>query len=307
VAPLSPLANNGPMFGNGFLWQIICRAPEHAVEPIEEYLRRYCGAVSSTAGVKDTLWRIEGLTDVEPDREAIERGARALARDTGLEAPTFIYDLRPPVNWLAENLASFPPVRHGRFFVHGSHYTDPMPGGVIPLQLDAGTAFGSGEHPTTAGCLRTLDQLARKYRFAHPLDVGCGSGILAIAAAKLWGVAVLASDIDPESVLVTRANAKQNQVSGLIRAVESNGYKHRDILLGRPYDLVTANILARPLARLARDLGRVTAPGGLAIISGVVQRDAAWMINVHRLAGFRLMTHTVIKGWSTLVLEKRGR
>ena len=291
--------------GTGFLWQIACRVPEFAVDLFDEYLRRYCAAVSATASVTDTLWRIEGLTDVEPDRAAVERGAQALARDLGLDAPTFIYDLRPPINWLVENLASFPPVHHGRYLVHGTHFEGPMPGGVIPLQLDAGTAFGSGEHPTTAGCLLALDRLARKFRFRRPLDVGCGSGILALAMAKTWRVPVLASDIDLESVVVIRANAKQNQVSGLIRAVESNGYQHRDIVRGRPYELVTANILARPLAKLALDLGRVTAPGSVAIISGVVQRDAAWMVRVHRQVGFHLLAHTVIKGWSTLMLEKR--
>ncbi|MBC8242170.1 MAG: 50S ribosomal protein L11 methyltransferase [Alphaproteobacteria bacterium] len=292
-------------FGNGFLWQITCRVPTQGVDLFEEYLRHYCGAVSATAGVNDSLWRIEGLTDVEPDRAAVERGARALVRDLDLDAPTFIYDLRPPINWLAENLASFPPVRHGRYFVHGSHFDEPVPGGVIPLQLDAGTAFGSGEHPTTGGCLLALDRLARKYRFTRPLDVGCGPGILTMAMAKTWGAPVLASDIDLESVVVTRANARQNQITHLVHAVESDGYRHRKILRGGPYDLVTANILARPLAKLAYDLGRVIAPGGIAIVSGVVERDAAWMIKVHRLVGLHLLRHTVIKGWSTLVMEKR--
>ncbi len=299
------MAPSSLTWGNGFLWQIACRVPEHSVDPFEEYLRRYCGAVSAVTGVTDTLWRIEGLTDVEPDRDAVERGARALARDLGLDVPAFIYDLRPPINWLAENLASFPPVRHGRYFVHGSHFGGPVPGGAVPLQLDAGTAFGSGEHPTTGGCLLALDRLARKYRFVRPLDVGCGSGILTLAMAKTWRVPVLASDIDLESVVVTRANARRNQVAKLVRAVESDGYKHRDILRGGPYDLVTANILARPLAKLANDLSHVIAPGGVAIISGVVERDAAWMSRVHRLVGFHLLRHTIIKGWSTLVMERR--
>ncbi len=294
------------LHGNGFLWQISCRVPEQAVEIIEEYLRTYCGAVSATTGVKDTLWRVEGLTDVEPDKAAVERGAKALARDFGFDAPAFTYDLRPPINWLAENLASFPPVRHGRYFIHGTHFEDPLPHGVIPLHLDAGTAFGSGEHPTTEGCLKELDRLARRYRFARPLDVGCGSGILAVAMAKTWGVPVLASDIDPESVYVTKLNAKQNKVAHLVKAVESNGYRHRAISRGGQFDLVTANILARPLARMARDLSRVITPGGVAILSGVVERDASWMIRVHRQVGFHLMHHSVIKGWSVLVFEKRG-
>lgn len=302
ATPLFPAAPSG----NGFMWQIACKVPADAVDPFEDYLRRYCGAVSAMAGVNDSLWKLEGLTEVEPDRAAVERGAEALARDIGVDAPSFIYDLRPPINWLAENLAAFPPVRHGRYFVHGSHYEETLPGGVIPLKLDAGTAFGSGEHPTTGGCLIALDRLARKFRFAKPMDVGCGSGILAIAMAKTWGVPVLASDIDPESVIVTKQNASRNQVGHLVSAVESNGYKHREIMTRGPFDLVTANILARPLAKLARDLGRLTMPGGVAIVSGVVERDAAWMIKVHRMVGFHLLSHTVTKGWSALVFEKRG-
>lgn len=293
-------------FGTSFMWQISCQVPESAADAFEEYLRRYCGAVSAIAGVNDVSWRLEGLTDVEPDRAAVERGAEALARDIGHDPPKFVYDLRPPINWLAENLASFPPVRHGRFFVHGTHHEEALPGGVIPLVLDAGTAFGSGEHPTTGGCLLAIDRLAKVFNFARPLDVGCGSGILALAMAKTWRVPVLASDIDPESVIVTRKNAAQNRVTHLIQAVESNGYKHRLIKTRGPYDLVTANILARPLAKLARDLGRLTMSGGVAILSGVVERDAAWMIRVHRLVGFHLLSHTVTKGWSTLVFEKRG-
>lgn len=296
----------GSPTGTGFLWQIACRVPEDAVEPFEDYLRRYCGAVSAVAGVNDSSWKIEGLTDVEPDRAAVERGAEALARDIGLDTPKFIYDLRPPINWLAENLASFPPVRHGRYFIHGTHYDSPLPDGVIALKLDAGTAFGSGEHPTTGGCLMALDRLARQFKFARALDVGCGSGVLALAMAKTWGKSVLASDIDPESVFVTRQNAKQNQVGHLLSVVESNGYKHRKIKNHAPYDLITANILARPLTKLARDLGRLMMPGGVAIVSGIVERDAAWMIRVHRMVGFHLLFHTTTKGWSTLVLERRG-
>lgn len=292
--------------GNGFLWQIACYVPKHAVDPFEEYLRTYCGAVSAMAGVKDAQWRLEGLTDVEPDKDAVERGATALARDIGLKAPTFIYDLRPPINWLAENLASFPPVHHGRYFIHGTHFDGAIPGGAVPLHLDAGTAFGSGEHPTTEGCLKELDKLARRYKFTRPLDVGCGSGILSIAMAKTWNAPVLSSDIDPESVAVTAFNAKQNKVARLVRTVISNGYGHRAICHGGPFDLVTANILARPLAKMARDLSRVIAPGGVAILSGVVERDASWMIKTHRQVGFHLLRHAVIKGWSTLVLEKRG-
>ena len=256
-------------------------------------------------GVKDAEWVLEGLSEVEPDREAVERGARALARDTGYEVPSFKYDLVPPINWVAENLASFPPIRWERYFIHGSHYDETLPGGLVPLKLDAGTAFGSGEHPTTGGCLLALDKLAKRHRFRRPLDVGCGSGILSIAAAKTWGVPVLATDIDPESVSVTQSNAHINEVGDLVSSTVSDGYKNRRITRNGPYDLITSNILARPLARMAKNLGQHLAPGGFAVISGVVERDAQWMVTAHRLAGLHLVEHTILTGWSTLVFHRR--
>ena len=289
----------------GFLWQIVCKVPAEAADLFEEYLRRYCFTVSSSAKVNSSVWSVEGFSEAEPDREIIERGARALAKDTGFEVPSFLYDLQPPINWLAENLASFPPIRWKRFFVHGSHYKGTIPSGVTPLILNAGTAFGSGEHPTTGGCLLALDRLARKKSFKRLLDVGCGSGILSIAAAKTWNVPVLAADIDPESVLVTKANARLNQIDNLIQSVCSDGYKHRQIGINGPYDLIMANILARPLAKLAKDLSHSLAKGGTAIISGIIERDIAWMVKTHRMAGLHLIDKSVLKGWATLVLEQR--
>lgn len=289
----------------GFLWRIVCRVPEDAVDVFEEYLRRHCGAVSSIIGVKDSEWVLEGLSEAEPDRQLVERGARALARDTGIDEPSFKYDLVPPINWVAENLASFPPIRWQRYFVHGSHFEEPLPGGVIPLKLDAGTAFGSGEHPTTGGCLLALDKLAKRHRFRRPLDVGCGSGILSIAMAKTWGAPVLATDIDPESVAVTQSNAHLNEVGDLVSSTVSDGYKNRRIGRNGPYDLITSNILARPLAKMAKSMGQNLAPGGFAVISGVVERDAQWMVSAHRLVGLHLVEHTTLKGWSTLVFHHR--
>lgn len=291
--------------GQGFLWMIACRVPKDAVDIFEDYLRRHCAAVSSIIGVNDAEWVLEGLTEVEPDRVLVERGARALARDTGFQVPSFKYDLVPPINWVAENLASFPPIRWGRYFVHGSHFEGAIPGGVVALKLDAGTAFGSGEHPTTGGCLMAIHKLAKRYRFNRPLDVGCGSGILSIAVAKTWGAPVLATDIDPESVTVTQTNAHLNGVGDLVRSTVSDGYKNRRIARNGPYDLITSNILARPLAKMAKSLGRQLAAGGFAVISGVVERDARWMVSSHRQAGLHLVEHTVLKGWSTLVFHRR--
>lgn len=288
----------------GFLWRITCKVPECGVGVFEDYLRRHCGVVSAIIGVNDAEWVLEGLSDVEPDREAVERGAVVIAGDMDSKVPAFNYDLCPPIDWVAENLSSFPPVRWGRYFVHGTHYDKGIPKGCVPLKLNAGTAFGSGEHPTTGGCLSALDRLARKHKFRRALDVGCGSGILGIAMAKTWGVPVLACDIDPEAVHVTRENARLNRTGGLLRSLVADGYKNRQITRNAPYDLVTSNILARPLARMADGLGDVLASGGVVVLSGVVERDAQWMISTHRRADLVLMERTVIDGWSALVFRR---
>ncbi len=296
--------NNAIIGNRGFLWHSVCSVPEQSVDAFEEYLRQFCFTVSSSAKVDSTIWRVEGISEAEPDRERIARGARALANDLGYETPSFLHDLQPPINWLAENFASFPPIHLKRYYIHGSHFDGAVPTGLIPLVLNAGTAFGSGEHPTTSGCLIALDKLAKHRKFKRPLDVGCGSGILSIAAAKTWGVPVLASDIDPESVLVTKDNARLNKISRLIRSVCSDGYKHREIAQSGPYDLITANILARPLAKLANDLDKYLMRGGIAVISGIIERDIAWMVRIHRITGLQLVEKTVLLGWATLVFKK---
>ncbi len=288
----------------GFLWQISCKVPDPAVDLFEEFLRQFCVSVSSRMGVDDSLWIVDGLSEVEPDRAGVEGRASILANDAGFDTPTFTYDLVPPINWAAENLTAFRPVQWGRYYIHGSHIEPPATGGVIPLKLDAGTAFGSGEHPTTAGCLMALDGLARKRRFYRPLDVGCGSGILALAMAKTWNGPVLCSDIDPEAVRVTTENARLNRVGNRIRAIVSDGYQHRTIIRNGLYDLITSNILARPLIRMTRSLSRVLEPGGIAVISGLVERDAPWLIASYRQVGLRLLQHRAIQGWSTLILSR---
>lgn len=292
------------MTGPAFLWRIACRVPLFAVDAYEEFLRSRAGAVAAHAGVDDADWVVEGFAGAEPDRDGIVREAARIAGFLGIDVPAPRIELQPVGDWVADNLAAFPPVSWGRYHVHGSHVTEPVPPGRIGLRLDAGTAFGSGEHPTTGGCLLALDGLARRRRFCCPLDLGCGSGILSIAAAKTWRVPVLAADIDPEAVRVTTANARGNGVARLVRAVKADGFGHRAIAGRAPYDLILANILARPLSRLARPLARHLAPGGVAVISGIIERDGPWMIAVHRRVGLRLAARHAIDGWLTLVFRR---
>ncbi len=205
-------------------------------------------------------------------------------------------------DWLAENQLAFPPLRIGRFFVYGSHYRGNVPAGAIGIALDAATAFGTGEHPSTRGCLIALEALARLRRIAAPLDIGAGTGILSIAAARLLHRKVWASDIDPGSVAVARHNIAGNGVASLVRVRRAPGYRSRG-LRRRRHDLILSNILARPLALLAADLARALAPGGRAVLSGLLRRQEAIVLAPHRGLGIVLERRVVIDGWSTLILR----
>jgi ribosomal protein L11 methyltransferase len=208
----------------------------------------------------------------------------------------------PDRDWLTENQLAFPPLRIGRFFVYGSHHRGGVPAGAIGVALDAATAFGTGEHPSTRGCLLALQTLAQKRRIVHPLDIGAGTGILSIAAAKLLRRKVAAGDIDPGSVAVARHNVARNSVAGLVRVGHFPGYRGRSIR-PRHHDLILSNILARPLALLAVDLARHLASGGRAVLSGLLRRQEPIVLAPHRGLGIALERRIVIAGWSTLILR----
>jgi len=209
--------------------------------------------------------------------------------------------LAAELDWLEETKRAFPPLWVGRFLVHGSHWQRPVRDGAIALEIDAASAFGTGEHPSTSGCLLALDGLARRRRFRAPLDIGTGSGILAIAAARRLARRVRASDIDAESVRVARHHVRRNGLAATVRVECAPGFRSRS-LKGRHYDLIFANILARPLAQMARDLSRAIAPGGIVILSGLLTRQEAYVLAAYRRCGLRLVRRITIGEWSTLIL-----
>ena len=211
----------------------------------------------------------------------------------------------PARDWLAENQLAFPPLRVGRFFIYGSHHHGGVPAGAVGIAVDAATAFGTGEHPSTRACLLALERLARRRRFEAPLDIGTGTGILAIAAAKVLRRKILASDIDPRATRVARHNAARNGVLSLVEVRAVPGYRGRAVRKSR-HDLILSNILARPLALLAYDLARSLAPGGRAVLSGLLRRQEPVVLAPHRACGIVLDHRLVIDGWSTLILRRRG-
>jgi len=202
-------------------------------------------------------------------------------------------------DWLAENRRAFPPQRIGRFLIHGSHWRDKPPAGVIAVEIDAASAFGTGEHQSTRGCLLAFERLAKRRKFRRVRDIGTGSGILAIAAAKRLRRKVMASDIDPVAVRVARHHVARNGAERWVRVACTTGAGR-----SRNCDLVFANILARPLMLMARDVSRIIAPGGVAILAGLLQRQEAGVLAAYRAQRLFLAARVVIDGWSTLVLRK---
>ena len=212
----------------------------------------------------------------------------------------------PEIDWVAKSLEGLRPVRAGRFLVHGSHDRDKRRPGQIAIEIEAGLAFGTGHHGTTLGCLRAIDRLAKARRVFRPLDVGTGTGVLAIAAGLRNRVSVLASDIDLVSVIAARENAVPNKARNYVHAIHAAGLKDARFRRGGPYDLVLANILPRPLVGLSTDLCRLVAPGGTVVLSGIIPPHANLVVSAYRAQGLRLVMREEIEGWVTLTM-RRGR
>ena len=213
----------------------------------------------------------------------------------------------PDVDWVAHVRRELTPVRAGRFFVHGSHDADKVPEGVEALCIEAAMAFGTGHHNTTKGCLEALDRLAIQGFQPHRIvDIGCGTAVLAMAAARLWPVTVLASDIDAVAVDTAAANVIANGLDGRVVCIEAAGFDHPMLEDNAPYDLVLANILKQPLIDLAPQMAAMVAPGGRIILSGILTTQADEVVDIYVTQGFALDRRDDLGDWSALTLARQG-
>jgi ribosomal protein L11 methyltransferase len=288
------------------VWRLAVTAPDAAAaELASAVLATACSAVSAFEAEPTGAWRIEGYATVPPTPGLIEATLAVAWTGRDDAPPALGVEHLPAHDWVALNQASFPPLAAGRYMIHGSHRRERVPPGRIGLCIDAATAFGTGEHATTRGCLLAIDRLAKRRHRRRSLDMGTGTGILAIAAAKTWRRRVWARDIDAEAVRVAAHNAGINGVARLLDLRRGNGYGDRGLRRSGPFDLILANILARPLMRMAPALARALAPGGVAVLSGLLARQEAALRAAHRQQGLALVRRIALDGWHTLVLAKR--
>ena len=248
------------------------------------------------------LWEVGGYFEGEPDAA----GLALLASMHG--AKDFTVSELPETDWVAKVKRELTPVVAGRFFVHGSHDADKVPEDALPLLIEAAMAFGTGHHGTTLGCLRALDRLAGEgFVGQNVVDIGCGTAVLAMAAARIWPGTVLARDIDEVAVDVARTNARANGLEDRIRCVEAAGFDAPALRDTSPFDLIFANILKGPLIALAPDMARHLQQGGFAILSGILNEQADEVISVYSAAGINLVHREQIVDWTTLTLATIAR
>ena len=257
-------------------------------------------AVCAAFARADGDWEVDIHFHTPPDMTRL-RASVVLAGGIRMAGKLKVEPL-PKRNWVRESLIGLRPVTAGRFVVHGAHDRDRVPDHCIGIEIEAGTAFGTGHHGTTRGCLLALDALGRHARPRHILDLGTGSGVLAIAAAKLLRARVLASDIDPRAVAVARANARLNNVGHLVTVVHAADLRAPDIARRAPFDLVLSNILLRPLQRLAAPIARSLSPNARVVLSGLLSSQGNAALAAYRSQGLVLERSFALDGWITPVM-----
>jgi ribosomal protein L11 methyltransferase len=282
--------------------QIIARGPRAIAEAAAEAIDAEIALEGATYSILEEdedkgIWRIDAFPTTDEEAEGLLRVLKAAA---GL---TVVAEKLADADWLAMALSGLPPVRAGRFFVYGAHDKGLAPPNAVDLRIEAGAAFGTGHHGTTVGCLVAYNDLLKARRFPKVLDVGAGTGVLAIAAARTGSRIAVGTDIDAPSVRISNENAQLNRASA--RFVHASGLNHTAITRNAPYDLVFANILARPLISLSNDIHAALRPNGIAILSGLLRIQEREVKAAYLAHGFKVMRKLYRDAWATLVLVRR--
>lgn len=247
-------------------------------------------------------WRLTAYLPPPLDKAVVARLKAVATSVLGKAAPGFTVEALPETDWVAKSLEGLKPVRAGRFVVHGAHDRDQARPNDIAIEIEAGEAFGTGHHGTTAGCLFAIERAIRTRPVRNALDIGTGTGVLAIAVARLAHCPVLASDIDPVATRVARQNVRANGAAAEVRVITAAGIAGRLFQANAPYDMIVANILAGPLVALAPSIVRVLAPGGTLILSGLTTAQRTRVSNAYRGLGLRLVRTRIRDDWATLTL-----
>lgn len=287
------------------IWEIVIDLPtgDHRAAfeaSIEEFVTGH--AIFEVEGTP--RWCLTGYAEGSPDQAAITARVSATAAEAGVNAPEIGFSLVIQKDWVAEVEKTLTPIHVPPYYVFGSHIRDTPPAQSIAIQIDAGLAFGTGNHETTQGCLMALEAVLADQSPTSPIDIGTGSGILAIAVAKRFDVDVLASDIDPIAIDVARENAAINGVRDRIRFAVCDGLEDAEIVSSAPFDLILANIVANPLIALAPGISEIAAIGGHVILSGILVEQADSVTAAYAEGGLSLKDRIDLGNWSTLILTR---
>jgi ribosomal protein L11 methyltransferase len=285
------------------LWKATLTCVPKLADAISALFEEIALLVASFCPPRTPTAEIEAIFGAPPDREALQAQIAVLAALHDAPCPTVAVAEVGNLDWIKKVAEDFPPLPIGPFLIYGAAYRDQAKTARLGLQIDATSAFGTGEHPTTRGCLCLLARLAKKTRPRNVLDMGCGSGILAMAAAKLCHAPALGIDCDPVSVAIATQNARLNGVAAGTRFERSLGYRSQTVKERAPYDLILANIFAVPLCRMAKDLKRHLAPKGHAILAGLLTQQANAVVAAHRAQGLYVVDRRIDGEWTILLLQ----
>ena len=288
------------------LYKAILSLPRSEAETIAAALSELYWPAAEAVGLfdnEDDSWSVEATFPDKPDEAALKN---FLEHQGAGDVAIFIETI-PDADWVSISQAGLHPVCAGRFIIHGSHDSDSVHGNRWAIEIEAGEAFGTAHHGSTLGCLRAIDELAKKNHFGSVLDVGTGSGVLAIAAARVWRARVIASDLDPVARKTAQENVRRNCAHATVSTITADGLAHPLIRENRPYDLVIANILATPLISLAHDIMKALRPGGIVILSGITREQAGRVAAAYGAAGFSRLRQFTICDWVTLTLRQTSR